>query len=84
MTKSHRTRLRRRDDVLHHAVGEVFLLGVCTDVLERQHGEGWRFRLDGYCWAARAVLSACSPQSIHVNRMHNVLMPYSPRSSKPV
>ena len=29
---------QRRDDVLHHAVGEVLLLGVAAQVQERQHG----------------------------------------------
>ena len=31
----------RGDDVLDHAVGEIFLLGITAHVLERQHGDGW-------------------------------------------
>ena len=33
-----RTR-QSRDDVFHHAVGEIFLLGVSAHVLKRQHGD---------------------------------------------
>ena len=31
---------KRGDDVLDHAVGEIFLLRVAAHVLERQHGDG--------------------------------------------
>ena len=30
---------QRSDNVLHDAVGEIFLVGIATHVLERQHGD---------------------------------------------
>ena len=46
------------DDVLDHAVGEIFLLRVAAHVLERQHGDrrlvGERERGAGACAAAPA------------------------------
>src|ERR1700709_123528 len=50
---------QRHRDVLHHAVAEILLLRVGTQVLERQHGNGW---LVGKCqgWS----LSFC-PDAMH-------------------
>src|ERR1700692_2323638 len=31
---------QRRDDVFHHAVGEILLLWIATHVLERKHSDG--------------------------------------------
>jgi len=31
---------QRSDDLLDHAIGEVFLFRVAAQVLERQHGDG--------------------------------------------
>ena len=53
MTNSQRMRESADDDVLHHAVGEVFLLGVAAQVQERQDGNrglvGKGQRLRGCC-----------------------------------
>jgi hypothetical protein len=35
---------QRRDDVLGDAVDEISLLGVASDVVERQNGNGWPIR----------------------------------------
>src|SRR5260370_14741409 len=51
---------QRRDNVLDHAISEIFLLGIAAHVLERQHRYGWLVgqRQWRVCYSARRLPGA--------------------------
>src|ERR1700754_262205 len=48
---------KRGDDLLHHSIREVFLIGIAAHVLERQHGDGW---LVGKGWGRTQPIAQCA------------------------
>ena len=78
MTKSQRMRRERGDDLLDHAVSEIFLLRIAAHIGEGQHRDR-RFVGQGECWSAFGrrhfgrVLSGGEPHSVDPHRAGNVL-----------